>query len=285
MERDLRTLWDWEHLLTWQCVVPQASYTSTTTLASCDKLKFDFQNISQRDKISKFSLRLCNGGWLPRQAELNPTECSGVTLSRQCMYWPCQQVPLWWSGNVCAWLCRQAELNPVPLACQARTLPLHQRGNPTGEASIYTTCSVSLCYILPCQISACPWTLAAVITIRVLTTTQLLYYIESPHCEDSHSFFHPSLFGLVSCHSHHGLYNKVLAVIWPQYHTCTKCSPLWPQFHTCIDITALWWSHFGRHCNSGWLHQQVELNPRPLACHRHTSPLHQRGNVVGKTST
>ena len=90
---------------------------------------------------------------------------------------------------------RQAESNPGPLAWQASTLPVRQRGNLIGKASTYTDCSMSLCYILPCQISVRPRTPGTVSAVRVLTTTQLLYNIESPHREDSHSFFHLSLFG------------------------------------------------------------------------------------------
>ena len=39
------------------------------------------------------------------------------------------------------------------LCCQARTLPVHQRGNLVGKASTYTACSTSLCYIYAAETS------------------------------------------------------------------------------------------------------------------------------------
>ena len=77
---------------------------------------------------------------------------------------------------------------------------------------VYTACSKSSCYIFPCEISVCPRTLGTVSTVRVLTTTQLLYNIESSHREDSHSFFHSSLW-TGNCHSHQGAFANLLALI------------------------------------------------------------------------
>ena len=105
--------------------------------------------------------------------------CSRVMLSRQCMYWPCQRGYLF---------------------------------NLFGKASTYTACSVSLCYILLCQISVFR-TPGTVSTVGVLTTMQLLYNTESPHHEDSHSFFHPSLW-IGNCHSHQGALFNLLALIY-----------------------------------------------------------------------
>ena len=96
------------------------------------------------------------------------------------------------------------------------------------------------------------------------------------------SFFRPSLW-TGNCHSHQG------ALFQPpcsRYSTSTNGAVLLrPRFHTCTDITALWWSHFGRHCNSGWLRRQAESNPGSLAWQASTLPVHQRGNLVGKAST
>ena len=92
------------------------------------------------------------------------------------------------------------------------------------------------------RIGVRPRTPDTVSTTGVLTTPQLLYNIKSPCHEDSHSFFHQSLW-TGNCHSH-----------------------IWPLFHTCTDTAALWCSHFGCHCNSGWLCWQAESNPEPLAC-------------------
>ena len=36
--------------------------------------------------------------------------------------------------------------DPGPLAWQASTLPVHQRGHLVGKASTCTACSTSLCY-------------------------------------------------------------------------------------------------------------------------------------------
>ena len=183
------------------------------------------------------------------------------------------------------WLCWQAESNPGPLTWQASTLPVRQRGNLIGKASTYTACSTSICYILPWQISVRPRTLGTVSTVRVLTTMQLLYNIESPHREDS-QFLSPVPLDRQLSLSSRSLFQPPCSHIWLQYSTCTNSAALLrPLFHTCTDITALWWSHFGRHCNSGWLHRQAESNPGPLAWQASTLPVRQRGNLVGKAST
>ena len=231
-------------------------------------------------------------------------------LGRVGTVWPRAVTQLWWwwvsaggalhdsalchatvreviNPNVCnsAWLRRQAESNPWPLAWQASTLPVPQRGNFVGKASTYTACSTSLCYILPCQISVRPLTPGTVSTVRVLTTMQLLYNIESPHREDSQFLSPVPLDRQLSCqcHSHQGAFSNLPC---SRYSTCTNGAVLLrPLFHTCTDITALWWSHFGRHFNSGWLRRQAESNPWPLAWQASALPVPQRGNLIGKAST
>ena len=80
---------------------------------------------------------------------------SRVTLSRQCMHWPCQRGYLF--GELVpydcnsGWLRRQAESNPGPLAWQARTVPVHQGDHLIGKASTYAACSPSFCYIIPAK--------------------------------------------------------------------------------------------------------------------------------------
>ena len=165
-------------------------------------------------------------------------------------------------------------------------LPVHQRGNLVGEASyIHSLLKVTL-LPSPCQSSVCPRTPGTVSTIRVLTTTQLLYNIASPHCEDSHSFFHLCLW-IDNCHSHQeAFFQPPDSHLWPQYSMCTNGADLlWSLFYTCTDITALWGSHFRHHCHSGWLRRQAKSNPGPLVWQAHTLPVHQRGNLGGEAST
>ena len=136
------------------------------------------------------------------------------------------------------WLRRQAESNPGPLAWQASTLPVHQRGNLVGKASTYTACSTSLCYILPCQISVRPRTPGTVSTVRVLTTTQLLYNIESPHCEDS-QFLSPVPLDRWLSVSLRSLFQPPCS----RYSTCTNGAallrPLFHTLHCLLNVTLL----------------------------------------------
>ena len=141
-----------------------------------------------------------------------------------------------------SWLCQQAESNPGPLTWQVSTLPVHQRGN----LITYTACSTSLCYILPCQISVHPRTPGTVSTIRVLTTTQLLYNIKSPHHEDSHSFSHPSLFGLATVTLIKEPFpTSLLSYMSTIPHVCKQCCPLVTTIphmyrHYCPVVVPFW---------------------------------------------
>ena len=102
-----------------------------------------------------------------------------------------------------------------------------------------------------------------------------------PHSCCTTSKFHtvrtPSCFQLflwvVNCHSH------FMTTIPHAYKQCYPLVTTIPHIQT-----ALWWSHFGHHCNSGWLCQQAESNPEPLAHQACTWPLHQRGDLTGKAS-
>ena len=93
-----------------------------------------------------------------------------------------------------------------------------------------------------------PRTPGTVSAVRVLTTTQLLYNIESPHREDSHSFFHPSLLERQLSLSS-GAFSNLLALRYDSNTAPVQAVPalLRPLFHTCTDVTPLWWPHIGRH--------------------------------------
>ena len=85
----------------------------------------------------------------------------------------------------------------------------------------------------PCQISVLPRTPDTASTVRVLTTTQLLYNIENPHCEDSHSCFHSSLW-IGSCHSHQELSTFLTKFLLPSRSLFQP-----PCFHTARVQTVL----------------------------------------------